>query len=88
MNVSLTPELEQIVREKLRRGDYDDANALVQEAVHRLIEEDEANSDALRATLAARDAEIDRGDALVLDEEATMRLASEVHERGLRRFAE
>ena len=40
MNITLPPDLEQRVREKIARGDCDDSDALVQEAVHRLIEED------------------------------------------------
>ena len=37
MNLTLTPELERLVREKIERGDYDNADALVQEAVHDLL---------------------------------------------------
>jgi Arc/MetJ-type ribon-helix-helix transcriptional regulator len=33
MNVTLTPELERRIREKIERGDYDNADDLMQEAV-------------------------------------------------------
>jgi len=88
MHVSLPPELEQRIRERIERGDYDNAEALVQEAVHRLIEEDEIDLDALRAQLHRADAEIDRGEALEFDEHNTKDLADGIRERGLRRLAE
>ncbi|HXP83855.1 MAG TPA: type II toxin-antitoxin system ParD family antitoxin [Bryobacteraceae bacterium] len=88
MNVTLPPELERRVREKIERGDYDDAEALVREAVHRLIEEDEVDLGALRSRLQQADAEIDRGEGLEFDEHTTKDLASGVRERGMRRLAE
>ncbi len=88
MKVTLPPELEQRIREKIERGDYDNAEALVQEAVHRLIEEDEVDLDALRARLQHADAEIDRGEGLEFDEHTTKDLASGIRERGIRRLAE
>jgi Arc/MetJ-type ribon-helix-helix transcriptional regulator len=88
MNVILPPELERRVREKIERGDYDNAEALVLEAVHRLIEEDELDLDALRARLPQADAEIDRGEGLEFDEHTTKDLACGVRERGMRRLAD
>ena len=88
MNVILPPELEQRIREKIQRGDYDNAESLVQEAVHRLVEEDEADLDALRARLQQADAEIDRGEGLEFDEHTTKDLAGGIRERGMRRLAE
>ncbi len=41
MNITLPTELERRVRQKLERGDYDTADALVEEAVYRQIEEGE-----------------------------------------------
>ncbi|HRQ89961.1 MAG TPA: type II toxin-antitoxin system ParD family antitoxin [Bacteroidia bacterium] len=35
MNVSLTPELERLVREKVESGLYDNADEVVHEALHR-----------------------------------------------------
>ncbi len=88
MNITLPPDLEQRVREKIARGDYEDCDALVQEAVHRLIEEDKGDLASLRARLRQADAEIDRGDGLEFDENTTKDLARDIHERGLRRLAE
>ena len=52
MNITLTPEIEKLVHEKVERGQYASADALVREAVHRLIEEDE---EELQETKAAID---------------------------------
>jgi Arc/MetJ-type ribon-helix-helix transcriptional regulator len=88
MNITLPPDLEQRVREKIARGDYDDSDALVQEAVHRLIEEDEGDLVSLHARLRQADAEIDRGEGLEFDEHTTKDLARDIRERGMRRLAE
>jgi putative addiction module CopG family antidote len=88
MNITLPPDLEQRVREKIARGDYDDADALVQEAVHRLIEEDEGDLVSLRARLRQADAEIDCGEGLEFDEHTTKDLVRDIRERGMRRLAE
>ncbi|MBZ5624811.1 MAG: type II toxin-antitoxin system ParD family antitoxin [Acidobacteriia bacterium] len=87
MNVTLPAELEKRVREKLERGDYDNADALVQEAVLRLIEEDEVDLEGLRERLERADAEIDRGEGLDFDEHTTKDLARDIHERGIQRLA-
>ena len=88
MNVTLPPDLEQRVREKIARGDYDNSDALIQEAVHRLIEEDEGDLASLRARLRQADAEIDRGEGLEFDEDTTKELARDIHERGMQRLVE
>ena len=88
MNITLPPDVEKRVRERIARGDYDDSDSLVQEAVHRLIEEDEGDLASLRARLRQADAEIDRGEGLEFDEDTTKELARDIHERGMRRLAE
>ena len=88
MNVTLPAELERRIREKIERGDYDNADALVEEAVHRLIEEDEVDLESLRARLQQADSEIDRGEGLEFDERTTKDLAAGIRERGMRRLAE
>jgi antitoxin ParD1/3/4 len=88
MNVTLPPELEQRVREKIERGDYDNADSLVAEAVHRLMEEDEGDLTLLQARLQRADAEIDRGEGLEFDDRTTKDLLRGIRERGLRKLAE
>jgi antitoxin ParD1/3/4 len=90
MNITLSPEIEQLVREKVKRGEYDSPDALVGEAVHRLIEEereDDADQADIRARIEAAEAEIDRGEYVEYDEGTIHELAKDVHERGLERLA-
>ncbi len=86
MQISLTPELERLIEDRVKRGDYDTPNSLIEEAVHRLMEEDEADAEALGVTLRSRDEEINSGNGLEFDEHSTGRLASDIHRRGLRRL--
>ena len=86
MNVTLTSELEKLVKEKVGRGDYETADALVQEAVQRLIEEDEQRREALRRDIQDGLDEIDRGEYTEYDEHTIKKLAKEVHERGMKRL--
>ena len=51
MDITLTPEIERLVQEKIQRGQYASVDALVQEAVHRLVEEDEEELQETRAAI-------------------------------------
>ena len=54
MNVSLTPELEELVNEKVRSGLYQTASEVVREALRLLkLRDDEARRADVRAGLAA-----------------------------------
>jgi len=65
MNVSLTPELEQLVQEKVQTGLYTSASEVVREALRLLKERDEVRRmrlDELRRELQAGIDAADRGD--------------------------
>jgi putative addiction module CopG family antidote len=90
MNIILKPEVERLVKEKVARGEYDTADDFVDEAVRRLIDEeqeDDADRAEIRADIDAAEAEIDRGDYVEYDENTIHELARDVHERGLKRLA-
>jgi putative addiction module CopG family antidote len=90
MTITLTPELEKLVKEEVARGEYDSADAFVGEAVQRLVEEtreEDAHLDEIRARIQVAEAEIDRGDYLEYDEETIHELAKDVHARGLKKLA-
>src|ERR1700682_2181105 len=90
MTITLTPELEKLVKEKITRGEYDSVGAVVGEAVQRLVDgekEEDANRDEILARIQAADAEIDRGDYREYDEQTIHELAKDVHERGLKKLA-
>jgi putative addiction module CopG family antidote len=45
MNVTLRPDAEKLVREKVKRGEFKDASDLVNEAIHYLLDMDEAEAE-------------------------------------------
>ena len=86
MTVTLTAELEKLIREKITRGEYESAEALVGQAVQRLLEEETAEDD-IRQRIEAAEAEIDSGQFVEYDPAAIHELARDVHERGLKNLA-
>lgn len=72
MNVSLTPQLETLVREKLKSGSYHSASEVVREALRLLQERDqlrEARLAELRGQIAVGIEQAGRGDTVPLDAE-------------------
>jgi len=70
MNVSLPPELERLVNEKVASGLYGSASDVVRDALRLLRERDEVRSLALtelRKDVMAGIEELDRGESAVLD---------------------
>jgi putative addiction module CopG family antidote len=45
MNVTLKPDAEKLVREKIQRGEFKNASDLVDEAIHHLLDMDEAEAE-------------------------------------------
>ncbi len=67
MNVSLTPELERLVQQKVQTGLYNNHSEVVREALRLLVEQDrlrEAHLDGLRRALDEGLAQADRGELL------------------------
>ena len=90
MNINLAPELERVVQRKVRAGQYPTADALVHEAVQRLVEADEderAHAADLRKRIAAAERQIDRGDYSEYNEATLRNLPAEIRDRGLKRLA-
>lgn len=67
MNVSLTPELERLVREKVETGRYASTSEVVREALRLLEQRDQAAVDRLTALRSAWDKGIASGPAGELD---------------------
>lgn len=80
MNVSLTPELEQLVNEKVGSGLYQTASEVVREALRLLKERDDHAR--LRADIQAGFDEIARGQGREYDVASLRRLAESVNARG------
>ena len=64
MNVSLTPRLEAIVRQKVESGLYNNASEVVREAI-RLMDERDQQLVNLRAAIAEGDADVKRGETMI-----------------------
>lgn len=70
MNLFLTPDLEQLVDEKVATGQYGSAIEVIREALRLLKERDEGRREAfdeLKRDIAAGLDQLDRGEAGVLD---------------------
>ncbi|GAC1451762.1 MAG: type II toxin-antitoxin system ParD family antitoxin [Isosphaeraceae bacterium] len=75
MNVSLTPELEQLVQKKVESGNYLSASEVVREALRLLQERDqlrELRLEELRKFVGVGIEQADRGDVAPLDVDATL----------------
>ena len=81
MNVSLTPELERLVNEKVESGLYQTASEVVREALRLLKERDHAR-EQLRADVQAGFDQLARGEGRACDKNSGRRLAEQVKSRG------
>jgi antitoxin ParD1/3/4 len=82
VNVSLTPRLEAMLREKVDSGMYNNASEVVREALRR-YEVDEEKLARLRAKLAEADASFERGEGIEVTNvgEYVESVMNRVHER-------
>ena len=88
MNVSLTPELESLVNEKVKSGNYNSASEVVREALRLLKEQDELKRirrEELRREVMRGVDEIRGGQGIVYD--SAEALAEAVINRGKARKA-
>ena len=81
MNVSLTPELERLVNEKVESGLYQTASEVVREALRLLRERDQAR-EQLRADVQAGLDQVARGQDQVYDKASGRQLAERIKSRG------
>ena len=81
MNVSLTPELERLVNEKVDSGLYQTASEVVREALRLLKERDQAR-ELLRADVQAGFDQLSRGEARAYDRNSGRQLAERIKSRG------
>lgn len=81
MNVSLTPELEQLVNEKVKSGFYQTASEVVREAL-RLLNERDRERDRLRADAQAGLAQLAHGQSKAHDKASGRRLIERIKSDG------
>jgi antitoxin ParD1/3/4 len=89
MNVSLTPELETLVNEKVKSGDYNSASEVVREALRLLKEQDELKRirrDELRREVIKGVSDVREGRYRTY--ESAVDLANEIIAEGMKESAE
>jgi antitoxin ParD1/3/4 len=72
MNFSLTPQLENFVRERAASGDYNNASEVVREALRVFKRSEEVHAlklNQLRAAIAGGESAIEQGDSHVFNSE-------------------
>jgi len=87
MNISLTPELDQLVKNKVESGLYNSASEVVREALRLLRSRDEVHQEkiaALKQAIQKGEASLDAG----LGVEMTDSLFTSIKERGRQKLAE
>jgi len=87
MNVSLTPELERLVQEKVESGLYNSASEVIREALRLLVEQDELRRlrrEELKRQIMVGIEQLDEGRAVVLDEQTR----EGIKKRGRERLAQ
>jgi antitoxin ParD1/3/4 len=86
MNVSLTPELEQLVHEKVASGLYQTASEVVREAL-RLLQARDQERERLRADVQAGFDQLERGQGKRYDKASGRSLAERIKANGRRTHA-
>jgi antitoxin ParD1/3/4 len=64
MHVNLTPQLEEMVREKVASGLYNNASEVIREALRIMGEHERVHREVLKAALAIGQAQLDRGEGI------------------------
>jgi len=87
MNVSLTPELEKLVQDKVASGLYQTASEVIREGLRLLKERDERQQAALREAIQEGLTQLDRGAYQDYTDATLTDLAKTVKQRGRERLA-
>lgn len=87
MNISLTPELEQLVDDKVKSGMYQTASEVIREGL-RLLRERDQRVEALRRDVRAGFEAVERGEFTEYDASNIKELADRIKARGRKRLAE
>ena len=85
MNISLTPELEELVNEKVKSGMYQTASEVIREGL-RLLKEHDQRLESLRRDVRAGFEAVERGEYTEYDADNIRALAKRVKARGERRL--
>jgi len=86
MNVSLTPELEKLVNQKVKTGMYQTASEVIREGL-RLLNERDQRVEGLRRDIAAGFAAVEEGEFNDYSVDGIRALGERIKRRGLKRIA-
>ena len=87
MNVSLTPELERLVQEKVTGGLYQTASEVIREALRLLKERDDDREAAQRTAIAEGMAQLEQGKYRTYTDATLPEVAAGVKARGRARLS-
>lgn len=87
MNISLTPELEQLVADKVKSGMYQTSSEVIREGL-RLLKERDERLESLRRDIRVGLESVDRGEFTDYDQSNIRKLADRVKARGRKRLAD
>ena len=87
MNISLTPELEQLVANKVKTGLYQTASEVIREGL-RLLNERDQRIASLRRDVRSGFEAVERGEFTEYSESNVKKLADRVKMRGRKRLAQ
>jgi antitoxin ParD1/3/4 len=91
MNVSLTPELERLVQEKVASGLYNSASEVIRESLRLLQERDrlkEIRLEELRKEIQKGVSQLERGEYQVYETDELETLVSEIQQQGRARISQ
>ena len=83
MNVSLTPQLEEMVREKVASGRYNNASEVVREALRLLDDHERIRYEAFTAAVNKGFESLDRGEGVLL----TAELREQIKQNAIKKAA-
>ncbi len=81
MNISLTPHLEEMIREKIASGSYNSASEVVREALRLMEQEDQLRSLKLQRLRQDVQEGLDSGPSIVFDPQRLKSMAREKKSR-------
>ena len=87
MNISLTPELEKLVDDKVQTGMYQTASEVIREGL-RLLRERDQRVEALRRDVRAGFEAVERGEFTEYDASNIKELSDRINARGRKRLVE
>jgi antitoxin ParD1/3/4 len=90
MDISLPPELEQLIQAKVASGRYESVSEVIEEALRLFVEQDDRgrdNLEELRAEIRIGLDQLNRGEAKVYDDESLKDLFTQIKTRGRKRLA-